>query len=653
MIVGLRLIGRRPFVEGYDYLTLRAEYAVDPDAPAQAPITDIGCAPRAADGRVHFAGDVAILHKPDGGNRRILFDWGNRGNKRALNTFNDAASSNDPATPAHAGNGFLLRRGFTVVWAGWQGDLLPGEGRMLLDLPVAQQDGKPLRGLVRIEAIGRAGVTTLPLSGWTAARSHPVAADPKVASLTRRRYSDSARIAIPREAWSCARTEGGVGLDNQGADYAVVPSRRHIHLSGGFEPDWIYELVYEAEAPLVLGLGHAAVRDLISFLRFDTGSANPLRGLIDRAYGWGRSQAGRAIRDFVHHGFNADEDGRRVFDGLMPHASGAGRIGTRRFSHLGHTASQQYEDHDNPDDAFPFAYAETTDHLTGRTDAILRRPATDPLIVHTQTATEYWQRRGSLVHTDTRGEDLPEHPGVRLYLLSGSQHAGDPRLKDVGRGAGLYDVNVVATSAIARALLVALDRWATHGEPPPPSRVPRRVDGTLVSIETWQAWFPAIPGVALPRAPNRFPQLDHGPDFARGIVTLQPPRAMPGEYTVLVPMVDADGIESAGIRAPMVAAPLATYAGWNIRRRGFGAGAMYRLVGSTIPFPTTPEERQATGDPRRSVLERYGDSASYVAAIRRAAEGLVAAELMLDEDVARAAAAACGWGHKLHDVRLP
>jgi hypothetical protein len=637
----------------YEVLAGRARFAVDPAAPGQRPITDIALAPTGADGLVHFATDVFILKPADmaRGNRRLFFDWGNRGNKRAIQYFNDAVHSNDPSTLAHAGNGFLFRRGYSVVFGAWQGDLLPGDGRMLLDLPVAHENGAPVRGRVRSEIIGRAGVATMPLSGWASTRSHPaVSLDTSKATLTRRRYPGSEREHLHPSAWRFARTEGGTGLEATGSETALVPSRENIHLPGGFQPGWIYELIYEGEAPLVLGLGHAAVRDLVSFLRHDP--ASPLPG-IQRAYGWGRSQTGRAIRDFIHHGFNADAQGRRVFDGLMPHVAGAGRLNTTRFANLTVAAGQQYEDHHNPADSFPFAYAPSTDHVTGRSGAILARPETDPLVIHTQTATEYWQRRGSLAHTDSQGRDLPIPPGVRLYLWSGSQHAADPRMGAPARGVCQNLMNVVATSALFRAMLDALDRWATDGTAPPDSRIPTVADGTLVTMDAWRRQFPAIPGVALPREPSDLPAIDWGPDSDRGILR-EPPRVdATRHYAILVPSVDSDGNEIAGVRAPMVAAPLATYAGWNLRARGHGHGAMHEFTGSTIPFADTQEERAMTGDPRPAVAERYPDRDAYVAAITAAASALCRAGLLLAEDVPRAEAAAANWHAPRHEVRLP
>ncbi len=668
--VELRIAHRGPFADGhafggigdYERLVGRAHFTVDAGAPAQAGIVDLDKAPRNADGLVEFTADLCILKPRDmaRSNRRLFFGYGNRGNKRELQFFNDAPASNDPRTLADAGNGFLMRRGYAIVWAAWEGDLLPGDGRMILDLPVASDGGRPITGLVRGEYIaGGAGVTTFPLSGMASTRSYPAhSLDPRSASLTRRRYADSERHPIAPGDWSFARVEGGRGLDAQASESAVLPSHSNIHVPSGFEPGWIYELVYTARDPRVQGLGHVVVRDLVSFLRYETrdsaGNANPLGENVDKAYCWGRSQTGRCIRDFLHRGYNADAGGRKVFDGVLPHVSGGGLMWmNHRFASVVSPAGQQYEDHWNCADRFPFSYAESTDHLTGRTDAILKRPDTDPLVLHTQTATEYWQRRGSLVHTDTRGDDLAQPDNVRVYLWASSQHFADPNTKAPATDGCQHYTNVVQTSMLFRAVLDALDAWASSGAPPPDSRVPLRADGTLVPYGHWREMFPTIPGAAVPRAANSLPLMDFGPDFERGISSKEPPDIIDAQgYTILVPAVDADGNDAAGVRAPMVEAPLGTYTGWNLRPRGHGHGAMYLFDGSYIPFPDTPEERGMTGDPRASNVERYDDAGGYARAIEEAARRLVEARLMLEEDIERCVAAAADWGRPLHDVKL-
>jgi hypothetical protein len=649
----------------YERLRGRAHYAVDPKAAAQAIVTDIGKAPVNKDGLVEFSAEFLLLRPADRakGNRRLFFDYGNRGNLRALQFFNDARGSNDPRTLAHAGNGFLFRRGYSVLWGAWQGDLLPGDDRVTMDLPVATENGKPITGPVRQEFTPVSPTLCFPLSSRAGTRSHPaVSRDTSKAKLTKRRYPQNERIPIPANEWQFAQVLTGAALSgeahNRGAEEtAILQSDQFIYMPSAFQPGWIYELVYEGRDPLVMGLGHVAVRDLVSFLKYgdkdEAGNANPL-GRIEKAYGWGRSQTGRCIRDFLYLGFNADAEGRRVFDGVLPHVAGAGRMWlNHRFANAVSMAGQQYEDHYILADRFPFSYAQSTDHLTGKTDAILKRPDTDPYVMHTQSATEYWQRRGSLVHTDTRGNDLEQPANVRVYLWSSSQHSASPLPSAPDKGPGQNFYNIVSTSMIFRALLDAMDAWVTNGTLPPDSRIPLRKDGTLATYQEWREKFPRIPGEMLTAGPAALPLLDHGPDVERGILSKEPPDVLnPNGYAVLIPLTDADGNDVAGIRAPMVQAPLGTYTGWSVRARGFGTRAGYEFNGSYIPFPESPEERQFTEDPRKSILERYSTPEGYVAAIVAAAKGLVAERLMLEEDVPRAAKEAQNWGRPRHVVGL-
>jgi len=283
--------------------------------------------------------------------------------------------------------------------------------------------------------------------------------------------------------------------------------------------------------------------------------------------------------------------GTQVFDGILPHVAGAGRKWlNHRFANAVVSGGQQYEDHFNPADTFPFCYAETTNHLTGRRDAILKRPETDPLVIHTQSSTEYWQRRGSLVHTHTRGNDLPQPETVRVYFWASSQHFADPVAPRLERGIRQNYLNTVATSTLFRAMIDAMDRWATASVAPPDSRIPRRADGTLVTFEEWLRQFSAIPGVAKPHGPNPLSLLDFGPDAERGILK-EPPVVAPGDgYTVLVPAVDEDGNDVAGVRAPMVQAPLGTYC----------AGTSGRAVLVTAPCTNSPAATSPCPRRRRS-----------------------------------------------------
>jgi hypothetical protein len=662
------IVKRMPFADGipfddagaYERIDGRAYFAADPASPDDAQTLNIALAPKDADGRVRFSIDVFLLQPvdPAKANGALFVEFPNRGNKRCLQFFNDAPGTNDPVSTKDAGNGFLMRGGYTIVCVGWQGDVLRGDKRLMANLPVAHDKGRALTARIRAEFICDApGTIFLPLSGKTGTRSHPtMSLDPADAELRRRRYPWTDAEPISPDRWEFARVEGGgrAGAgDVTGAERAIIPSDSHIYLPEGFETGWIYELVYTARDPLVLDLGFLAVRDLIVKLRGGHGPGNPVRATIQRAYAWGRSQSGRILRDFLYRGYNAAPGGGKVFDGVLSHVAGAGRTTMTLFANLVVAASQQYEDWLSPADRFPFSYALSTDHITGTRDAILKRPATDPYVIHTQTASEYWYRRGSLVHTDTQGNDLPQPNNVRVYFWSSSQHWSDPQPGLPPKGICTNYQNIVATAPFFRATLALMEEWVRDGKSPPPSRYPLRADKSLVPMEEWRAQFPAISGIALPAKPTEFPFVDFGEELDKGGPIAEPPTVSKNNfYTVLVPAVDADGNDAAGLRAPMVAVPLGTYTGWNLRIDGYGAGALHYFSGSYIPFADSKDERLVRGDPRPSVEERYSGPRAYQVALAAAAQNLASERFLVLEDVARIAQAAANWGAPRHIVRF-
>jgi hypothetical protein len=654
--IRLQLEAPRPFAEGdgfddvgpYEMLYGRLHFAVDPEAPAYRTVVDLERAPRNSSGMVEYSTDVALLRPVDlsRGNRRLIYDVNNRGNKRVLVAMNDALGSNVPSSLEHAGNGFLMRRGYSIVWSGWQGDLLPGEDRLTMELPVAMDDGGEMTGVVRSEFVTvEQDVLTFPLSGsapqtpgaalWPVnnyTRSYEAASlDNESATLTVREYERDPRVPILPTEWRFAT------LDANGR---AVPSATDCYVPAGLKPGWIYELVYTAKGPPVMGLGFVGVRDLVSYLLHgesdDGGAPNPFLqdgAGIEKAYAWGVSQSGRFLRELVYRGFNEDAQGRRVFDGVAPHVAGGGRVTLNyRFAQPGRYP-REHCDHLYPSDQFPFAYHVTTDPLTGKTDGILKRPDTDPLVVHTQSSSEYWERRGSLVHTDAHGNDLGEHPGARVYLFSSSQHGSDP-LKGPQDGPYRHLSNPNKANALLRALVDSMDAWATHGTAPPGSRVPSLADETAAPAETVSAGFPQVPGVSCPTQPSRVYVQDHGPDFDEGVFSLEPPTEdLLREYRLLVSQVDPDGNETAGIRTPAVEVPLATYTGWNFRETP--EKALAGLIGSFLPLAKTGTQRRAAGDARPAIEERYPSRADYVRRVELAAQRLVDQRLLLQEDADR------------------
>ena len=661
-VTALEIQRREPFAGGasfgevgpYEKLTGVVHFALDPAHVRNRGIVDLDLAPRNAEGKVEFEADFCILmpKDPAKGNGALLYEVNNRGNKLALHFFNDAPGGNNPTTEADAGNGFLFRRGYTVVWCGWIGELLPGNGRMLLRAPVATDKGKPIRGVVRYETTSDKPADTLPLSHREGHGSYPpTERGEKEGVLTWRMRETDERVVIPHGQWSLERVP--VPKVDQGVPGTLGQVR--LRVAGGFRPGYLYELICEAEGPIVQGVGFAAVRDLVSLLRYDEGEQNPLRAggkpVIKRAHGFGFSQSGRFLRNFLYEGFNVDEGGRKVFDGLMPHGAGGG-LGffNQRFAQPTRT-NRQHEEHLYPADRFPFTYGDSTDPFTKRTDGILHRLAAEdprlvPKVMHTHSAAAYWHRSGSLVHTDplgTKDADIPDT--VRIYAFGGTQHvpANDPP----GRGSADNLANPADYRPFLRALLDALDAWVKDGTTPPPSAYPRIDQGMLVDWHQSATGFPALPGVRYPEVIQRPSSLNYGPEFdTKGIITIEPPRKR-GDYVVRVPKSGRDGNDLGALLPPEVAVPLASYTGWNLRRRDVGAEAMLvSLTGSYIPFPRTRKEREASGDPRLSIEERYGTLDAYLKKTAAYFEEATSLRFLLPEDVTR-------WERKIEKLRGP
>ncbi len=651
MLTRLVIQTREPFASGHEFpitgayekLVGKAYGEVDPKNRLNKIIVNLDKAPRNKRGRVHYWSDFCILKPVDmaRGNGKIFFDAPNRGGKRIVAFLNDAPQSNDPSTLEDAGNGFLMRQGYTIVWCGWQGDLMPQKNWLVMGVPVATNNGKPIIRKIRTEiVVEEKGIKSQPLSGDERVKSYAAASRDKIlASLTVREKSYGPRIPIPFPKWEFASCEKTPRTGKE----TVKPSSKDLYLPPGFKPGHIYEFTYRAKKPLVLGLGFAVVRDLVSFLRFElkdaVGRPNPLAAGkkatgIRNAYGWGRSQSGRFLRDFVYHGFNEDEKHRRVFDAIASHVAGGGRLFLNYEFARPVTSSQQHTNQLDPE-LFPHAYNILKDAQTGRRDGILKRLKTDPYVFHTQTSTEYWQKRGCLAHTDGKGNDLVIPDKVRIYVIASAQHnspfGSEPEIDGTQQL-----VNPLPAGDVLRALMVALDQWATQGIPPPPSRYPMVKHGTLVAPNRNSAGFPKIPGVRYTGLHNRQLFLDYGPNILRGHIDIHPPRPNPnGAYTILVPRVDKDGNDRAGIRLPAVQGPVGTYTGWNLRPRALAEDELAGLLGSFIPFAKTKEERKKSGDPRLSIEQRYKDQADYVQQVSRAARVLVDERFLLPEDAER------------------
>jgi hypothetical protein len=626
-ITELRIDAVEPFAGGAvfgdagPYVRIRGIAAgeVDPAAAENAVIVDLDKAPRNARGMVAYETEFFILRPADprGGSGVLFYEVNNRGRKLLFSWIDDAsaaAHTNDPKTAADAGTGFSLSHGYTLVWSGWDPDAPRQNAGLAARLPVATDNGQPIVRRIREEIlVGTRG----PADVGVVRLSYPAAStDQSKARLTVRDRATDMRVEVPADGWEFADAQS-IRLKPPGTKFAPVK---------------IYELWYEATAPKVVGLGFAATRDLVSFLRYEradrNGAPNPTfvgdSPSLKYAIGFGISQSGRYLRHHLDLGMNRDERGRKVFDGVLAHISGAGKVfANHTFAMPGRTATQ-HEDRDYPENWFPFSAATATDPASGRTAALLKGDGSDPVLIETNTSTEYWQKGASLIHIDPTGKrDLALPDNARAYLIAGTQHGGRAA-SDSSSGACANPRNPHNAAPALRALIVALEQWVTKGIAPPPSRVPSIGEESAVSAAAIR--MPAVSGFAI--APGDNP-------VRAPVDWVDPPDRRAADqtsYVTRVPAVDADGNEIAGIRLPPIAVPLATYTGWNVYK--VAPTELCDRDGSFIPFARTSAERADTGDPRLSIAERYGTRAAYVAKVRAAADALVADRLLLPEDAA-------------------
>ena len=582
-------------IANYERVTGKVYFAVDPTLAANRIITDITLAPRNDAGLVEFSADLEVLRPKTKGNGTALVEISNRGGKSMVNMF-DMPSSRGATD---FGDGLLFNQGFTLVWIGWEFDVPNREGLLKLYAPVL----KGITGVVRSEIVVDKESKSESLGDR--AQTPYAVADPDSAGMNVRNRVNGERRAIDRGRWKFSE------------------DMTRVELIGGFQPGLIYEVIYTGKDPAVVGLGPAAVRDYVSYIK--------QRGEVERAITFGVSQSGRFLRTFLYYGFNADEGGKRVFDGVWAHVAGAGR---GSFDHRFAQPSRDGHPLLNlmyPSDIFPFTDEEETDG--GITDSILARARKDgvaPKIFYSNGAYEYWGRAASLIHTSIDGKkDVAQAAETRVYFIAGAQHTANAQPT---RTVTQNRANPTDYRFAMRALLVDLNAWVTNGTAPPDSKIPRIGKDELVAPGALN--FPKIPGIALPKEPYLAWHLDFGPEFrSKGVVTVDPPK-VGAPFPVLVPQVNGDGNETAGIRLPEQMVPLATYTGWNLRDPKIGApDVIYNMVGSFIPFARTKAEREAAGDPRLSIEERYKDKEDYLRKVKEAAVALTGSGFLLKEDV--------------------
>ncbi len=500
-LVRWEIAKREPYAMGkprgaagpYEQWTGTVHFSLDPAHPANGQIVDLKLAPRNASGNVEFAADFRMLVPVDRSkaNGALFYEVNNRGGATAPRLIDEGADD------------FLCRQGFVVLWSGWIAEVQPGDGRLRLHAPVATENGQPIRGLVRSELVvdrevPRSSISHRGNQGSYRPTEHGLA----TAQVTRREREADPRQEIPRDEWKLVIND--VASNQQAGQLPLI----ELEVAGGLKPGWIYEVIYEAQGPIVQGTGLAGIRDIVSALKYGQGDQNPLlrangQPLISRAHAFGTSQCGRCLRHFLWDGFNADEHGRRVLDGVISHVAGGG-LGffNHRFASPTRT-NGQHEEHHFPADYFPFTYGDMTDPLSGKADGILRQcraTNTVPKVFHTQSSSEYWHRSGSLVHTDPLGKhDAEIPPEVRLYTFGGTQHgagSGFPAAK----GGGQLPSNPADYTPCMRALVLALDAWVKDGQEPPASVFPQIADGTLVGWQKDEIGWPNIPGVRLSRS---------------------------------------------------------------------------------------------------------------------------------------------------------
>ena len=608
----------------YERITGRIYFSLPVANPHNKRIVDLANAVNLRDGEVEFSADFIAVRPKDErkGNGSLLLEVPNRGNTSILSLVDGG----DRDLAHDAGDGWLLRRGFTVVSLGWQWDG-PGADALRFFAPVAADHGKTITGLLRGDLMPSRVMPEIPLghliTGRMGGTEYPVYAPEDSRNvLTVRDSRDAKRTLIPRTQWQFAHLVNG----------KLTPSERWIHLNGGFQPGKIYEYVYVVANPVVAGGSFAAIRDFASYAKHDPNAIAPAKRVI----GQGISQDGRFLRDFLYEGFNADEEGRMALDGVLAHVAGAGR---GSFNYRFAQPSRDSEPTSSvffPVDIFPFTDEPERDPVTGESGGLLdeaRAEGVAPKIFFSNTSHEYWGRAAALIHVTADGErDATISDDVRIYHFTGLQHFSGPfpPAKGTGDLLGQKPESPLPVQYFWRAMIANMDAWVRSGEPPPPSSYPKIADGTLVPLREWA--FPAIPGVHTPHDASAAYRLDFGPNWRDGILSIQPP-IVGQAFPVLVPQVDADGNDRDGVRLPEITVPLASYTGWNLRDPSIGApDQRVSFEGSYLPFPRTAAERRRTGDPRRSIAERYASRADYMERYRSAVDELVRERWILPED---------------------
>ncbi|HEX4286805.1 MAG TPA: alpha/beta hydrolase domain-containing protein [Terracidiphilus sp.] len=613
-------------VGSYERIAGRVYFSLPVNNAHNHVIVDLDKAVNLKDGEVEVSADFVAIRPKDAsrGNASMILEIPNRGHRSIV----ALVDGGDVDIAKDAGDAWLLRNGYTVVSLSWQWDA-EGPDALRFFAPIAKENRNTISGLLRGDLMPSKAMTEIPLGhlilGHSGGSEYPVfsPADSRN-TLTIRDSPLAQRTVIPRTEWQFAHMVDG----------KLTASDRFLYLKGGFQPGKIYEYVYVVADPVIAGAGFAAVRDFASYAKHAPDSIVP----VQRVYGQGISQDGRFLRDFLYEGFNADEEGRIALDGVLAHVAGAGRGSFNyRFaqpSRDGQPTSSIFF----PTDVFPFTDLPERDPITKETGGLLDRVAdarVTPRIFFSNTSFEYWGRAAALIHVSADGKrDAPISQNVRIYHFTGLQHFSVPFPPERGEGdlRGQSPESPLPVKFFWRAMIANMDAWVRDSRLPPESSYPKIADGNLVPLRDYA--MPAIPAKARPHEANTAWRVDFGPHWREGVLTWQPPKV--GQpFPVLVPQVDADGNERDGVRLPEIMVPLATYTGWNLRDPSIGApDQRVSFEGSFIPFPRNAAEREKTGDPRKSIAERYATHEDYSARYQKALDELIQRRWILTEDCA-------------------
>lgn len=604
----------------YESISGVAYFTLDPNEDLNGTITDIAYAPVNGDGLIEYAADFRLLiPSVSVANGGLLYNVNNRGGS----SFPPERSLLHP----------LSGMGFTYLATGWINELSPRDGRLRLHAPIVGSAQQRITGQVRYEVSVGATAEKLNIAGNGHLAYEPTAAGLASASLTRRLYQDDPRLPVERSQFQLE-----VVAEND-SNQPIV----NLSVAGGFQPGMLYELLYEARNPVLAGAGMAAIRDMVSAIRFGDDAAGELSQLglsdIESTVAWGNSQSGRLLRQFMLDGFNEDLKGRKVFDGVIPVIAGSGYgMFNNRFAMPTRT-NGQHSNHLYPNDLFPFTYGESTDPFTGRTDSILgkaRASSTVPKVMHIQTSNEYWVRGGSLPHTNPQGTKdavLPEE--VRFYSIGGSQHGSGSGLPGAATS-GQLPRNPNMWAPIADSLLVAMYDWVANDKAPPASRYPQIADGSLVPAHidgriNSRAWN-QLSGVTHPEALYTPGFANYGDRWITDRIVDIHPLTTDMYYRTLVPAVNSNNNDSATttVLPPLTQVPLATFVPWNLRAVNTGAEkSLARLTGGYIPLPESMAAAEQASDPRTPIAAMYSSFSDYLSLYESATDLLISEGYLL------------------------